>query len=435
MKRGLLAWGAAVLPLWAVFVYCAYWEPVQNDGWTHIYWYKWHTLSLGSAWEFVRHSYLTENPRIGQLFTLVLHSRSPVQVIVTPILDLLVFALATAFALGRMPSLRRTGDALAFATVAAIVAIITAQFGSLMFYRPFVGNYTVGLALDLAWLLPFRTLPRPRWWMAPVWLALGFVAGMCNEHTGLAMLAIAVGVVAVRWRRGERPAVWMIAAIVGLAAGYVLLLVAPGQSLRYSGLATKAGVLERIVDRGAWQNVHVVLYLLLNVARALPWLALGAIALVRLHPPALDRGPRTALLVAAAASLAVTLTLLASPLIGPRLYFASFVAAAIAIAGWVVAQLVATWARIACAALAVIALAYTSWQLVAWYRVYGPLGAERYAKIWTSTPGTIVEVPHNPLHSNRLFAGDDFEKERVEATRQDYKLQQLIVVTTSPAAR
>jgi hypothetical protein len=427
MKRALLAWGSVVLPLWAVFIYCAYWEPVQNDGWTHIYWYKWHTLSLGSAWEFVRHSYLTENPRIGQLFTLLLHSRAPVQVIVTPILDLVVFALATALALGRLPSLRRADDALAFATLTAIVATITAQFGSLMFYRPFVGNYTVGLALDLAWLLPFRLLPRPRLWLAPVMLAIGFIAGMCNEHTGLALLAIALGVIVVRWRRGERPAAWMIAAIVGLAAGYILLLVAPGQNLRYSALATKAGVLERIIDRGAWENAHVVLYLLLNVARALPWLALGAIAHVRLQPPALAPAQRASIVVAALAALAITLTLLASPLIGPRLYFASCVAAAIAITGWLVTQLVATRARVACAVLAIAALAYTSWAFIAWYRVYGPIGAERYDKIWTSTPGTIVEVPRNPLHSNRLFAGDDFEKERVEATRGDYQLQQLIV--------
>jgi hypothetical protein len=113
--------------------------------------------------------------------------------------------------------------------------------------------------------------------------------------------------------------------------------------------------------------------------------------------------------------------------IGPRLHFATCAAAAIAITGWLVAQLTVRWARVACAALAAAALVYISAQLVAKYREYGPVGSERYELIWNSPEGAVVEVPRNPSPAtSRLFLGDDFEQ-RMPALQIDYHFAKLSV--------
>jgi uncharacterized protein DUF6056 len=407
--KAALAWGAVIIPAWVMLAYGASWDFVMNDGWTHVYWYRDHSLSLGSAWTFMHDAWLNENPRLGQFVTLALYSSTAVHAIVTPLVELASFAMATALALGRWPSPRRAGDALAFATVTALVALCTPQLGSLLFYRPFVGNYTFGLALDLAWILPFAIAPDLRTRYAPLMFVLGFAAGMCNEHTGAALLALGA---LLAWRRGVRA--WMIAALVGLAAGYAMLLLAPGQDVRYDALATKAGLVERIADRGAAGNAHAIGFLFSNLLRAVPWIALGALKWR-------DAIPKR-IWLAAAVSLAITFTLLASPVIGPRLYFASVVAASIAIAAWCVPR--APWQLLA--PLAALALGYTGWQLASHIRAFGPPGDERYARISHANGWITVDVPDLPATPSRYFIGDDFAKRR-EALTVDYHVAAIRV--------
>src|SRR5262249_34123599 len=153
--------------------------------------------------------------------------------------------------LGRWPSVRRADDALAFATVTALFAICTPQFGPMLFYRPFFGNYTFGLLLNLAWLVPYRFGSKGHWWWGLPVALLGVAAGMCNEHTGPAFLGLAV---AAMWQQ-RAARTWMFAGLLGLAAGYVLLMVAPGHDARYNGLAKEAGILGRIAELGALENL------------------------------------------------------------------------------------------------------------------------------------------------------------------------------------
>ncbi|MEO8705611.1 MAG: DUF6056 family protein [Kofleriaceae bacterium] len=423
--RAWLWWAAIVVPLWALLVYGTYWEPVQGDGWGHILWLREHDVSLASVWQLVRDAWLYENPRIGQTFTMLMYVSPTAHVIVTPVIELVLFALATTFVLGRLPSLRRAGDALAFATVTAIVVACTPQLGSLLFYRPFVGNYTCGHALALAWLLPFRlSSPAARLWLAPVELVLGFVAGMCNEHTGLAVIGVAVVVIGVRWRRGEQPRVWMLAALAGFITGYAMLMGAPGQALRYDELATKAGLVERIVERGVVENFEIVGYLVVNVALAIPWLVLGFVAR-RSAPRPLSQEQRASLILAALAGLVATLALLGSPRIGPRLYFASTIAVAIAISGWVIPQLTTAWSRRTCAGLAAIALAVFVSRCLTTYGVAGPIAAERLARIEAASPGSTVIVPRMTVGPTRWFIGDDFAKRR-ETVALIYSLAAIV---------
>lgn len=409
--RSYLWWALLVVPLWGVLILCTHWEPVMRDGWGHIGWYRDHPAGLRTYYEFCKEIYLNENPRLGQFLTLLVHARGPYHAIVTPIVELGVLAALTTLALGRWPSVRRSDDALIAAIVTAIVAACVPQIGAMLFYRPFTGNYTFGLALNLLWLVPYRlelTTPRPRrYWLAPVMGVLGVAAGLCNEHTGLAFLAMGLCASVVQLRRGGLR-IWMIAGLCGLAAGYVLLLTAPGQHVRYQGLADQAGILARITGRGLLGNLRVIGVLTLAV---LPMAPLAVIAFVERQVP----GPavrsavsRWSCVVLALGGLACTLTLLASPKIGPRLYFASVALIGAGLAGWLAAVMHRRWARRTCAILAAFVLVYVGTRLVCIHQVIGPLGVVRRDRIEHGARGTVVTVPGYPVEGSRYFLGDDF---------------------------
>jgi len=426
--RGPLAWAAVIIPLWITLAVCVSWEPLVRDAWGNTNFYRWNKLELGGVWRLVRDGWLGSNPRLGQTLTTLLYAPGPYHVIFTPILELGLFLLLTAISLGRRPSIRSTNDLLAFVTVTAIFALCTPQFGPMLFYRPFTGNYTFGLVLNLLWLVPYRfhaAEPQPyRIWWAPLLLVLGFAAGMCNEHTGPAFLGL--GALAVVWslRRGDRIQPWMIAGLVGLLAGYLVLMLAPGHDARYSGLAKQAGMLERILDRGVVANLKIVAMLAVYSVWSVPWIVLAVVAR-RGAPPTVrfSPGQRAALLAIAAAGLLATFALLASPKLGARLYVHSMGLFAIALTGWVMPQLATVWARRVCAVLSTAVLVYVCARCLVTYRTVGAISAERLAIIERGPQGAHVVVPRYPKFPSKWFLGEDFGAQNLRiATAADYGL-------------
>jgi len=435
-------WVLLIVPLWVVLVLCTYWEPVMGDGWGHVGWHRDNSVGLYAIYDFGREIYLNENPRLGQLLTMLIYTRGPYHVIATPLVELGVFAMLTVLALGRWPSLRRADDALVAAIITATIASCTPQIGPMLFYRPFTGNYTFGLALNLLWLVPYRlelTEPRPRrLWLALPMLVLGLAAGLSNEHTGFAFVAMGALAAVVAFRRGGLR-VWMIAGLVGLGAGYWLLLTAPGQHLRYGGLADQATILERIADRGIAGNLRVFGFLALAMMWAVPLYALGVIERWRSGPPepteaaedsVIARRERWVCAVLALAGVGCALTLLGSPKIGPRLYFASVVLIATGLAGWLAMRLRSAWSRRAAAVLAAGMLIFVAARLIIVHRVVGPLGALRRERIEHGPPGSVVTVPAYPVGPSRYFLGDDFAAPRREAVAADYGLKAIELEST-----
>jgi hypothetical protein len=432
--RAVWWWALLVIPLWLALVLCAHWEPVLHDGWSHVGWFRDLAHGVGSFFAFVRECYTQENPRLGQPLTLLSYAPGPYHVIVTPLLELAVLALLTALALGRWPSLARSDDALAAALVTAILFACQPQIGPMLAYRPFTWNYLFGLGMNVWWLMPYRReriAPLPaRWWRAPASLVLGFAAGLCNEHTGPAFGAMAGLATWVAWRRGGlRP--WMIAGLVGLAAGYAVLLTAPAQHHRYGGLGDQAGLLERIVDRGAVGNLAVFGHIALGLLPALPLVMIG---LAQRPPPApanaADRGSHAVL---ALGGVLCAVTLLGSPRIGGRLYLATIALIGAGLAGWLVGRLTAAWARRACAVLAAAVVMFVGVRLVLIYRVVGPLGAIRSERLLQAPRGAAVTVPPYPYPQSRYFPGDDLAVGDIrEFTRRVFGLSSL---TVEPAGR
>ena len=242
-KRSALAWFAALVPLWIVMILCTHWEPVVGDGWGHFLEHRSHV----SLYDFAVGSYVHNNPRLGQVMTFLLFTPGPWHSIVTPIVELGMFGLLATLVLGRWPSPRRDDDALLFATIAALVLVCTPIAGLMLFYRPFTGNYLFGFVVNLMFLVPYRFAyeapkPRPRRWV-PLMFLLGIASGMCNEHTGPAVVTLAAVATYAVWHRGERIGRWAVAGIIGMIGGGVALFVAPGQAIRYNGLASQASLL------------------------------------------------------------------------------------------------------------------------------------------------------------------------------------------------
>ena len=404
-------WLLVVIPLWITMILCTHWEPVTRDGWGHVLWHQDHSVTFGSMWDVLRDGWLGSNPRFGQMLTYTLYTPGPWHSIVTPLAELGLFYLLTTLALGRWPG---RNDALAFATVFAVSAVCTEEIGSMLFYRPYIGNYVFGLALNALWLVPYRLQyerPRtPRWWWAPAMFVLGAIAGNCNEHTGPAMLLIAALAVLLVVRRRDRARAWMITGIVGMLAGYLLLIFAPGQHARYNHLADAQSTLALLGDRGVVGNLKILGRPLLSLVQALPWIVVARIWRGEPMPSLRKRGAVAALIVAALC----TLTLLGSPKIGPRLYLASTCFAAVAVASWVTlarAQRVLWW-------LAGLVIAFACVRCVMVYAALADEGVQRRAAMTAAKPGD-----HLVFHAyrdqqrwfdrdiyghRRWFYGDDF---------------------------
>jgi len=423
LQRPWLWWLAVLVPLWLVFTACAYWEPVAGDGWGNFAYYRTFEIGITSLWNEAVGGWKSNNPRAGQLLTLLAYGPHVWHVVLTPLAELGLFALLAAIVRGRWPSLRRGDDLLLFVLIVALLGVCAPQFGMMLFYRPYAGNYTHALALNLLWLVPYRFAVEPdhgpRLWRTgaahdrawrgvarvPVMLALGFVAGFCNEHTGPAIGGAAALASVVAWRRGALRA-WMLAGLIGFVAGFALLIFAPGQNLRYSGLATQASLLHRITARGVGGNLWVIVLPILTMWPAVPAIALG-LAARRTGAP-LTRTQRGVLAAAAAGGLVIAVTLLGSPKIGYRLSFASNALWCAALASWVTDRCTGGW-RIAAAALAGATLAFVLIMLFVTYRAVGPVGAARARAIAAGPPGTTVVVPRYPIDRSRWFIGEDLD--------------------------
>ena len=129
-----------------------------------------------------------------------------------------------------------------------------------MFCRAYCANYVYGAAIQLWFLVPLRLRERRT---APPssrhrrTSCSACSPGMCNEHTGPTLVLFALGYAVWRQRTtGERPNLaW--AGALGVVVGFAAIFFAPGQGERYDGLATKVGLVGRLLQRGITGNLDI----------------------------------------------------------------------------------------------------------------------------------------------------------------------------------
>ena len=321
----------AAFALWLLFFVQAVYSPILLDDWFQLRYWRDHELGLTSLWSYARHNYLHYNPRIGEVFLAIVDGWRSIHLIVTPLVQLAVLPIVFVLAYGRWP--RRTlRDLQLLLLIQTLIWLVIPIPGIMYFYRPFATNYLWAFAFTLALFVPYRLAlagdHARRWWLVPIMLVLGWIAGMCNEHTGpTAMVAIAAFVYAA-WRL-RRLRAWMIAGLVGLYIGYPMLFFAPGQAVRYGGIATRDTPTKLLVDRGFTGCLAIFrdfifesrLAILVFVAAVVRY-----IITIYSRGDRIPRPPRRSVIeagVLAAAAAAMVITLFASPTATDRMFYAS----------------------------------------------------------------------------------------------------------------
>jgi hypothetical protein len=381
-------------------------EPVVLDGWFLV---DWHAQGNSFA-AYVRSNWIGDqvwsNPRLGQWAMFATYDHLAWHLAITPLFVVATYVLLLVHLRGRWPDPARDGWALLL--LVGIAVLGQPQFGVVLFYRPFHANYVIGLALQLAWLVPYRfALERAPGGNAIAkttgMLVLGVVAGLCNEHTGPALVA-ATGLACIwLWRQG-RLRVWHVVGLVAFTVAFLALVKAPAQATRYCGIGD-VPVLQRILARGVVNNLLIVVGLVTGAK----WMWLGlAAAWVAVR----RRVPLRPAIYWIAIGAVVSVTMLASPKQGGRLLFAAVSFASIGVVLWLEA-LAADHPRLR-AAITLVAVGAIGFALARTVTTTARSAADldaRHATIAAAKPGTVVEVPPLREKASRWFLGDDFDQD------------------------
>ncbi|MGE0395413.1 MAG: DUF6056 family protein [Kofleriaceae bacterium] len=409
----------AVGALWLLFFVQAWLTPVLLDDWYQLTWHRHHEFGLSSIWEYAHYNYFHFNPRLGDVLLLIVNGPPVFHLVLTPLVEVSLLWLGFALAFGRWPrpTLR---DLQLLLILQVMIWLITPIPGLLYFYRPFCTNYLWAFTTTIALFVPYRiALARdtspPRWWLAPIVFVVGWAAGMSNEHTGpTAMVAIACLVVWA-WKT-KRLRGWMFAGMAGLYIGYPMLFFAPGQSLRYAGMATRNKPLQLLAERGITGCFEIVLDMLGEAQLAIGLLAFAVLVYVLAirrrgaAVPTLSREITfvgTALVMAAGS---IIVTLFASPTVGERLFFASSVLLAIALTLFSQPLLEERRARRVLVGACVVIFAYHAVKFVSIYSQVKEENDDRIALLSAGPRDRVVNVPpYTHYERSRWHWGDDFQ--------------------------
>lgn len=385
-------------------------EPFAFDAWnvaqdTHAA-----PFSLGNFLDYGVGQYLGSNPRVGQWFTYLAYKLEHFAVIATPVAYLALALAVTVLGLGRWPSWRRGRELALYAIALGFLWFAVPRIGMIMFCRAYGANYLYGAVIQLWFLVPLRLRPSGEAGLGPstAYFLLGVVAGASNEHTGptLVLFTLAYAL----WRRlqgGPRPTL-ALAGALGTVAGFAAIFFAPGQGHRYDGLATKVGLLERLLRRGVTGNLDIYDDFLFGAAPVLALIAIGLVLGAR--DPDRD-GQRTPLRLVGWALLAgslITATVFVSPKLGARFYLH---ACALLLAAYLgVADVVLTTTRrlVPFVLLAVATSVYAGVKTIPLYLRLHDASGQRLALLAAAPRGSVVTLPaFEQVADSWWFLGDD----------------------------
>jgi hypothetical protein len=267
-------------------------------------------------------------------------------------------------------------------------------------------------------------------------------AGMCNEHTGPVAIAALVALLLAAGLRGQGLVPAYLTSLVGLTAGFLALLFAPGQSIRYRGLAERQPIFDNLLHRwpenldvlirGLWPITEIVLT---GLSAWLIFTMLRRVIRVRAieeggRPSQSDPSPQIAIL-ALACAIAGVVVILASPLTPNRMIFAP-VTISIVAAVWLFERAI-VW-RPGAFMLMAGSLAINGWVLGQAVDLYSDLGPEDRARleILESTPdGEMAVVPvFSRPEPSRIFWGDDLRNSRGRAYARSRAFPHLLGIET-----
>jgi uncharacterized protein DUF6056 len=375
-------------------------EPFSFDAWNVAWDTDAEPFSLGRLVRYWGHEYTHSNPRIGQPVAYCAYKLSGFAEVATPLAYLALSLAVTVLAIGRWPW-RKAAD-LALWAGALGGCWLLPELGRNMFSRAYATNYVYTAALQLWFVATLRLVKQDcSTRTAILYGALGLVAGMCNEHTGPALVALVGG---YGWwlRRQEQPARLAWAGVVGFALGFLVIFFAPGQGERYDALATKTSLATRLLQRGVITNLGIVGDYLRYAA---PLLAVIVIALLAHADEANRRRALRGIGIALAFGAVVAATLFVSPRLGSRFFI---VPCALLLAG-ALAMIDTIPQRVPLLVLAVAASIYAAARTVPLYARAARESTARLALLEGAPPGATVWADAFPqVEESWWFIGDDF---------------------------
>ncbi|HEU0036496.1 MAG TPA: DUF6056 family protein [Kofleriaceae bacterium] len=409
----------AAVALWLLFLVQAFLTPVLLDDWYQLTYWRHHDFGLAAIWEYGHYNYFHFNPRIGDVLLAIVNGPRVIHLVVTPLVQLAVLPITFAIAFARWPrATLRDLQLLAFLQL--MIWLVIPIPGVIYFYRPFATNYLWAFTITCTLFVPYRlALARPddaraRLWLALVMLCLGWLAGMSNEHTGpTAMVALLIFVYVAYRKRKLR--VWMIAGLVGLYIGYPMLFFAPGQAVRYAGLATRDTPLHLLAERGFNGTFEILLEFVSEAQIGLDLFVVAVLvylAAFRRRGEPVPALPRTTIVTATAlilASGAIVVTLFASPTASERLFYASAILLVAALLVFAERLYDEPRTRRFLAWTTAILLGYHAFRFVQTYVNVKAENDERLEILRTTPKGTVAHVPPMDFkRRTRWHWGDDF---------------------------
>jgi hypothetical protein len=398
---------AAVASLWLLFFVQAWNAPVILDDWFQLTWWRHHDVTPGAVWQYAHYNYFHFNPRLGDVYLLLVNGPRGFHLVLTPLVEMLCLWVTFAIALGRLPrpTLR---DLQLLLFVQVMIWIVVPVPGLMYFYRPFATNYLWSFTFMLALFVPYRLqLAGRRHYLIVPMFVLGWIAGMGNEHTGPAAMLAMAGFI-VHAYRTQRLQPWMIAGALGLYIGYPMLFFAPGQLERYAGSGNHYAPSFVLLDRGVAGCVAVVRDFVAESQLGIALFLAGALVYLRAAVPV----PRAKLLAAGAlllAALTIVATLFAAIYAGERLFFAPGVLLVAALAALAEHLFDDRATRRLLVGVCDVIFGYHAFRFVQVYVSVKADNAARLAELRAAPPGTVVRVaPYADRRRSRWAWGDDF---------------------------
>lgn len=393
-----------------------YHEPFAYDAWNMAVDTQGQPISWSRFWTYVRDQYAHSNPRFGQILTYLSYKTVWFAPLATPIAWFALAKATVAIALRRLPSWHRQRD-LALLTLAAGFAwFAMPDIGKILFCRAYSANYVIAAAIQLWFVAVLFIATAPSRWALAAYALLGVIAGMCNEHTGP---AIVLGAVLLAWyrKRQHQSFTLPLVAVTSFLVGFAAIFFAPGQDQRYDAAATKVSLVGRLLQRGVTGNLDIYR----NYIHAIAPLLLVLLAILAVAATATRNHPHEQRLVLArvggvamalAAGSLITMTVFVSPKLGPRFYLhacALLLAAVIGVADAVLRRR----QFLPFLLLAIFASGYAAFQTVGLYPRLAAQSQARLAQLAANAgqphPGALVTVEGwDQVDESWWFLGDDF---------------------------
>ncbi|WP_195955504.1 DUF3329 domain-containing protein [Clostridium saudiense] len=148
--------------------------------------------------------------------------------------------------------------------------IITPNFGQSYLWITGASNYLYGILIILIYLIPFRIANNSiksknkglviNILLSALYLLLGIIAGWTNENTGVALICIIILYLISYKISKKRIKSWMIWGLIGNIIGFLLMILAPGQSKRLENAGGIGGI-SIIIKRSIFITIDFMKYM------------------------------------------------------------------------------------------------------------------------------------------------------------------------------